>query len=393
MRRKWWIAGGLILLEVLVCAGIVAVVWSARGSLSGVRFFYVTDTRIEETVEETFEVDGPATLDLESDFGDVVVLPSDGDQVEILAQLDLWGADEEDARQQIDLQMSQEGDTIIVRTQRPSYVSVFTFNQASRVDFEIRVPDDTTIEVALSSGDVEVRNVNGTMTLETDFGSIEVDDTQGLVHAQSSSGDITLTDLSDAGDTEVSTDFGTITIRNIEAESLTAQTDSGTVSVLSGEIDGSLDLESSFGDVSSDSVTAASYRLHSSSGDLTLHRCSGTIDLNTDFGSIEVSECTEAILALTTSSGDVTFSGSLSDEGPHRVESDFGDVQLTLPKDAAFDLDADTDFGSIETNFAVTTTQFDEDNIVGEVNGGGPLLRVVVSSGDITIESSPVEND
>ena len=73
MKRKWWIVGALLLLELLVCGGILLTMWAGRTAFEGVRFFYVTDTHVEETLEETFVVDGPAVLDLEADFGDVTV--------------------------------------------------------------------------------------------------------------------------------------------------------------------------------------------------------------------------------------------------------------------------------------------------------------------------------
>jgi DUF4097 and DUF4098 domain-containing protein YvlB len=99
-----------------------------------------------------------------------------------------------------------------------------------------------------------------------------------------------------------------------------------------------------------------------------------------------VSDAQEAQLVLETSSGDVTFSGSLSDTGEHRVETVSGDVRLVLPADSAFDLDVETVSGSIQTDFAVTMTGFDADHIAGEVNGGGPPLRINTSSGNVTLE-------
>jgi hypothetical protein len=75
------------------------------------------------------------------------------------------------------------------------------------------------------------------------------------------------------------------------------------------------------------------------------------------------------------------------------VETGFGEVHLVLPADAAFDLDAKTDYGSIKTDFAVTVTELEEKRIAGEVNGGGPLLQIHTDSGDISLESTPGENN
>lgn len=433
MKRKWWAVGALAFLELLVCGGILLTMWAGRTAFEGIRFLYVTDTHIEETIEESFSVDGPAVLDLESDFGDVVVTGSDRDEVQVVAQLDLWGEDEEDARRQVDVQMAQEGNRIIVRVVRPDALYVGIVNtRGSSVDFEIRVPSETSLQLTTDSGDLAVNTVTGTAELETSFGAIWVEEVNGPVSARSSSGNITLIGLSDSGDLVVETNFGDLVLRDITADSLTAHSGSGGVQVegvtLDGALDletsfgsvtvrdaaaesltarsdsgeikaeeitlnGALDLETNFGDVTAAGVRATSYRLKSSSGNLTLDGCSGLLDLQTDFGGIEVSNATEAGLTLKTDSGEIYFSGRLLAEGTNLVESGFGKIHLILPADAAFDLDAETDFGSIETDFAVMVTEFEEKHIVGEVNGGGPLLQIRTNSGDITLESVTGESD
>jgi DUF4097 and DUF4098 domain-containing protein YvlB len=144
--------------------------------------------------------------------------------------------------------------------------------------------------------------------------------------------------------------------------------------------------------VTANGIRATSCRLKSDSGSLTLDGCRGPLDLQTNFGDIEVRNATEAELTLKTDSGRIYFSGSLHAEGVHLVESGFGKVHLVLPADAAFDLEAETDFGSIKTDFAVTVTEFEGKHIVGEVNGGGPPLQIHTDSGDITLESATGEN-
>jgi len=158
-------------------------------------------------------------------------------------------------------------------------------------------------------------------------------------------------------------------------------------------LDGALDLETNFGKVTANGVRATSYRLKSDSGNLTLDGCSGPLDLETNFGDIEVKNATQATLTLKTDSGKIVFSGSLDDQGVHRVENGLGQVHLLLPADAAFDLDAETDLGSIKTDFAVMMTEFEKKRIVGQVNGGGPLLQIHTDSGDIILESATGESN
>jgi flagellar basal body-associated protein FliL len=100
MKRKWWIVGILVILELLVCGGMLLALWAGRTIFQGARFFYRADTHVEETVQETFVVDGPAVLDLEAVAGNVTVTGGTESEAQVTARLSLWGADEEDARQQ-----------------------------------------------------------------------------------------------------------------------------------------------------------------------------------------------------------------------------------------------------------------------------------------------------
>ena len=398
MKRKWWLVGVLVLFELLVCAGILLTFWwwrdSAGDALAGFRFFYIADTHVEETVEETFAVDGPAVLDLNGEIGDVRVTGSAADEVQVIARLSLWGEDEQDARRQVRVETAQEENRITVRVerQRLAYVGVGRTG-SSRVDFEIQVPYETALRLATSSGDLTVSEITGTVELDTDFGDIRAEQVRGAVSARSGSGGVTLVDLTHPGDLVVETEFGDLLLREVAADSLTAQSGSGQIRVEGGEIGGALDLKTDFGDVTAVGVNAASYRLTSGSGNLTLDGCGGPLNLQTDDGDIEVRNAADAQRALTSNSGRILFSGSLRDHGEHRLESDFGDVRVVLPADAAFDLDAETEFGSIDSDFAVTVSEFEERHIVGEVNGGGALLWIKTGSGGISVEELTSASD
>jgi hypothetical protein len=61
------------------------------------------------------------------------------------------------------------------------------------------------------------------------------------------------------------------------------------------------------------------------------------------------------------------------------------------PPDSAFDLDAETQFGSIRTDFSVTMQEFKEKHIIGEVDGGGAILQIYTRNGNIDVESLAVD--
>jgi DUF4097 and DUF4098 domain-containing protein YvlB len=431
MKTKWWILGALVFLSLVVCAGIVFVLWNSRVALGTLRLFYSTDTHVEETLEETFIVDGPVTLNLESDFSNATVTGSDQEQVDVLARLSLWGSDEEDARNQLDVQMTQVGNNITIRVERPETIYILTpYRRGSYADLEIRVPLDTSLQFINANGDLVVKDIDGTVELTSRFGDIHVENVKGMVSAQSDNGDITFIGVSEGGDMKAGTEygdvdlqelsansliirsqngtihlegvtlegvldlqtkFGDVTLQDVTAEILTAQTDNGGIRAERVELEGALDLESDFDDVTVIDVQALSYRLKSNNGNLTLHGCGGPLDLQTGFGEIEVKDAAEAGLTLVSKNGKIYFSGSLASEGIHSLESEFGGIELVLPSDSAFNLDAETKFGSIQTDFSVAMQEFEEKHIIGEVNGGGAILLIYTRNGNINLESLAVD--
>lgn len=455
MKRKWLIVGILGFLQLLVCASIIAVVWIGGKASGDVRFFYVTDTHIVETVEETFEVDGPAILDLESPTSDVNVTIGEGDAVEITATLDLWGIDEEDARQQLDVQMRQEGNRIIVRIEELPRIYVFVaYVNSSRVTFDIRVPSDTTLQLETSVGDIEVGDgasnavlrtvdvhstsgeitmtnlggaedvtvvtsvgdvtlqdiaaadlavsstsgglvltnlrVSNEVTIKSSAGDVQMEQlSSGSLVVDTSSGELVASGLDVAGSVDLETTSGDVTLREVEASSLTIHTKPGTIWVEDGIVDSALDLEAISGDITAMSVHAPSYNLATSAGSIMLDGCGGPLNVRTVSGDVEIRNCSDAVLDIETSSGGVEFVGSPAAEGEHRVKSSVGDVQIEIPANTAFDLDIQTAHGDIDidSDFSVVMTDFSEQEIEGQVNGGGPLLRVRTRSGSVTLLS------
>ena len=194
------------------------------------------------------------------------------------------------------------------------------------------------------------------------------------------------------GDISTNTDFGDTTFENGSGDSLSIETNSGRVSLVKIRISNEIKVQDDFGEIELDKATASSYDLHTNSGSITVDGAKGKLKAHTDFGGINVTNAQSVTLDLKTSSGTVQFNGSLGD-GPHMVNSDFGEIDLTLPMDAKLDVDLSTDFGNIKSDIPITVTLngssgSDGDQIVGSINGGGDEFTAQTSSGSVTIHAS-----
>lgn len=417
MKRKWLIVGVLGFLQLLVCASIIAVVWIGGQASGGMRFFYVTDTHIVETVEETFTVDGPAILDVEGSSCDANVMVSESDEVEITATLDLWGADEEDARQQLDVQMRQEGNRISVRIEELPRIYVFvSYVNSSRVTFDIRVPSDTALRLETSSGDLEVgdgagiavlrtvgvRSTSGEVTMMGLSGAedVEVDTSAGDVTLQditadrlavsSTSGELVLTDLHVSNDAKVKTSAGDIQIEQLSAGSLIIDTSSGEVVVAELDAAGGVDLETTSGDVTLREMKAGSLTINTSSGAVWVEdgMVNGALDLEAISGDITAMSVHASSYNVVASAGGIVLDGC---GGPLNVRTVSGDVEIRNCSGTV--LDIETSSGSID--FVGSLAAEGEHRVkssVGEVRIELPVdaafdLDIQTAHGDIDIDT------
>jgi DUF4097 and DUF4098 domain-containing protein YvlB len=158
----------------------------------------------------------------------------------------------------------------------------------------------------------------------------------------------------------------------------------------------------------------------SGSGDLRLTELGGSLKANTGSGSIEASGLSGRV-ALETGSGDIhaemhaapdvkaqtgsgsirlrgvngalyaeTGSGDIEIEGQPganwKLETGSGSVTLNTGSSAKFSLDATTGSGSVHSDPPISTHgSLEKHHITGDVNGGGPTVRVETGSGDIRI--------
>jgi len=168
---------------------------------------------------------------------------------------------------------------------------------------------------------------------------------------------------------------------------------------------GTIDLETGSGDVRLRDIVSSRVSLHDGSGDI-VAQVAGPLTAEAGSGRVRLEEKGEGDVRIRTGSGDVAVRGakgalwvesgsgdteiSGTNTGTWEVRAGAGNVDLTLPADAAFDLDATTGSGSIVTDRAISmTVQGDlrksQHTIRGKVAGGGPLLKVHTGSGDIRI--------
>lgn len=128
-------------------------------------------------------------------------------------------------------------------------------------------------------------------------------------------------------------------------------------------------------------------RLTTSGGSVKVGRLAGPAQLRTSGGRIEVGSAAGTLDAETSGGGvRAAFEGPL--KGDCLLRSSGGSIQVRVPAGAGFELDAATSGGGVRADGVAVLVERGapgHDQLAGQVNGGGPLLRLRTSGGSIEV--------
>jgi hypothetical protein len=161
-----------------------------------------------------------------------------------------------------------------------------------------------------------------------------------------------------------------------------ARSGSGTLRL--ANISGAVEASAGSGSIHGEGIAGA-FTAQTGSGSVTLEQSApGDVAISTGSGSSHVSGV-EGALRVRSGSGSVSVEGA--QEGTWDLQAGSGSVEIRLPADAAFELDAKAGSGGVHTDHPVTVRgEAERNRLSGDVRGGGPLLRVRTGSGGIRIE-------
>jgi DUF4097 and DUF4098 domain-containing protein YvlB len=184
-------------------------------------------------------------------------------------------------------------------------------------------------------------------------------------------------------DSEVlaSTGSGSISVNDIAAR---VDVGSGSGRLKLANIGGSVEASAGSGSIRAEKV-AGGFNASTGSGSIYLSQTApGDVSVSTGSGSTELTGIAGSLKAKA-GSGRITVDGR--QEGDWRIDSGSGSIRVSLPGDAAFVLDAESNSGGIVVDHPVTIQgKASKKHIRGDVRGGGPLLKIDTGSGGIRVE-------
>lgn len=294
----------------------------------------VLPAKIIRTVEKTFTVQPGGNFKASTQGGDIVIQTGDTNEIRITAKQTIRASTEKEADELLEkltLSFEQQGNDVIVESKYESRPRGLHFGNwpPVQVAFTVTLPRKFNVNLNTSGGDIRVASLTGNARARTSGGNLSFDRIDGEIDAHTSGGDIMLKE--------------------------------GT----------------------------ARAKLGTSGGNIEIDRAGGPTEVSTSGGDITINSVAQ-LLSATTSGGDVHATITEPLKQDTLLSTSGGDVRVRMVKDAGFELDASTSGGDVRAEGLTITIAkggVGKSRLAGNVNGGGPRLKLRSSGGDISVRT------
>ncbi len=320
-------------------------------------------------------------LIIEDQRGDLEIRPAEQSAIEVIAKKTIRAEDENAAQKisgNLQIEIVEQAGHYILRSNRRSLPDD---GRHVSLDLALRLPKEATAEITSERGDVILEGLRGDQTITAVHGDVHMSGIEGLVRVHKSGGTTEIRDVK--GSVELDGRGSDVEISGV----------SGTVNV-NGEFSGGVRFRE----------IGQTLRYHSSRTDMTAQRLSGSLnmevgslDLTGIDGPFEVSTRQKDIslndfkhsVKIVNNNGGVQLRTSVPPTHPIEVDLKKGEIDLSLPSNANFQIDATSRHGEVECEFSgdnlKVNKEGDNPSITGTVGKGGPLVRLTTAYGSIRL--------
>ena len=415
--------------------------------------FGVTAAFAQDTPQDimgNFHVKPGGKLTIDSEIGTVNVQTADKNEVEVVVTREVEGKLDSVAQKALtDFEVTFEQNNSDIRIEgkfKRDRQYWMKNGYPLRLHFQVTVPYQSNVDLkTASAGAIHVDNLDGTVRAEASIGNLRLGEIQGIVWGKTGGpGSITLkgcqsdVDLeSGIGNIELGSVGGKVIaktggpgkvvlrdcqsgvdvesgIGNIELGSITGKViakTGGPGKVVLKECQSDINVESGIGNIELGSITGKVIAKTGGPGKVVLKECQSDINVESGIGNIELGSVGGKVIAKTGGPGKVVLrdcqSGVDVESGIGNIHAEIptqpmhpwilqtsgpGKIEIVLSSKAAVNIDAETR-GPISSDIPVQIQGLlTEHKLNGTLNGGGPLLKLRTSLGEIRLKKKSVED-
>jgi len=292
----------------------------------------LAEQKFEEKFDKTVPLSKSGKLYLSNVSGEIEVLTWKDAQVKIEAlktsKADTLEKAKENAAK-VTIEVKAETDLVSVETKYPKRSGGFWGGESINVsvNYKVWVPEQAAVELKSVSGDVRVAPIGGAAKVNCVSGNV---------------------DLGGAAGADVDLVSGDLTLANIAGDAF----------------------------------------LKAVSGNIEASGVKGSVEVEAVSGDIKLLDVSEAqTVNVKSVSGNITYNGAIKAGGRYEIKAHSGDVRMVIPAGSAFDLEADTFSGDIDSDFEITVVgKISPKEIRGTVGKGGATLILKSFSGNVDLK-------
>lgn len=344
-----------------------------------------------------------------TDMGGIEIIGADQSNITYVVRKRAYKASEQEAKRILAAFQVRATRTAEAATLLGNWDEEYSHKKLS-AEFIVRVPRDSQwVKAATDAGGVSVKNINGKVYAMTQGGGISLDAITGLVSAETAGGGIDVGWL--GSDATLQTAGGGVAVKSVKGK-LLVETGGGGIAI--GNVSGPLTVSTQGGGIAVDEC-GANLHAETQGGGIAVGQVNGTVMLNTQGGSIHLNGAKGKVQASTQGGGmkllnlthGVTaetmggsiiaeFVGSKANFTPSSLETMQGDVVVYIPAGLGVNLEADIDVAdghTIHSDFSEVKITSEggmygpkQIYAAGRINGGGPLLKLHTTSGNIFVK-------
>jgi DUF4097 and DUF4098 domain-containing protein YvlB len=286
-----------------------------------------------EPFTRSFPVGKGATLMLSNISGNIQIVPGSATSIEVEALTHAWGQNAEAAKQRLAdavIETYASGNRVEVRVEHGQRRDA----RGVDVEFNVKVPGDASVDLRTVSGDVRVTNVKGELRVQAISGNVVLEGTAKIGIVKTVSGDLTINN---------------------------------------GGSDQQISLSTVNGDLQVQTLTARA------------------IDLDTINGDVRIAGWSGDRAHIRSLDGDLDVQASLAKGGRYEIESHSGNINLSLPEQPGFELEANTFNGRIRIDFPIRSEGPIRDSdrgprsVRGTYGDASSSLRLQTFNGNLTV--------
>jgi DUF4097 and DUF4098 domain-containing protein YvlB len=293
--------------------------------------------------KESFKISEPAQLVISSDDGNIEVMPSDQNNIEVhyivKRNNKLLTISRAELEKEVTLETTSSVNRLTIGVKYPKILHLPQANNHITVSLKIHVPKQTACNLNTSDGNISVTGLISDQVIKTSDGNILVSNIKGSVRGNTSDGNI-----------------------------------------LIKEIRGSVDLKSGDGHISLEDIVG---NTSSSTGDGNMKaiRIRGDLSLKTSDGHIEFEGIEGSVTAITS---DRHIRGNVIElQKKLSLETGDGNIEVAVPDRLGLNLNIRG--SSIHTPLKIFSGESGQHSIQGKLNGGGIPVELKASEGNIKL--------